>query len=52
MEPTQKDTLPSKAQKKPPDGRRGTIMIKTNPILRWVTHKLENNYTTEVLPQE
>ena len=31
--------------------RRGTIMIKSNPIpVRWVTHNLENNYTTEVLP--
>ena len=28
-------------------------MIKSNLILaEWVTHKLENNYITEVLPQE
>lgn len=28
-------------------------MISSNPISpRWVTHKLENNYITEVLPQE
>ena len=32
---------------------RGAIAIKSNPIhAGWVTHKLENNYTTEVLPQE
>ena len=35
------------------DGRRSAIMIKSNPIpTRWAVHKLENNYTTEVLPQE
>ena len=33
--------------------RRGTIMIKSNPILaRWATHKLENNYSIEDLLQE
>ena len=54
LEPTKKDTLHLKTKKKPQsDGRRGAIPIKTNPIpTRWVTHKLENNYTTEVLPQE
>ena len=32
------------------NSRRGTIMIKSNPLLdRWVTHKLENNYTKAVL---
>ena len=35
------------------DGRRSAIVIKSNPIpTRWAVHKLENNYTTEVLPQE
>ena len=30
--------------------RRNIIMIKSNPILaRWVTHKLENNNTEEIL---
>ena len=33
------------------DGRRGTIMIKSNPIpTRWATHKLEINNAKEVLP--
>ena len=33
------------------DGRRGTIMIKSNPIpTRWVTHKPQNNNTKEVFP--
>ena len=33
------------------DGRRGTIMMKSNPIpAGLVTHKLENNKTKEVLP--
>ena len=33
------------------DGRRGAIMIKSNPIpTRWATHYLENNNTKEVLP--
>ena len=32
------------------DGRRGAIIIKSNPILTsWVIHKLENNNTREVL---
>ena len=30
--------------------KRGTVMIKSNPIpTRWVTHRLENNNTKEVL---
>ena len=39
-----------KTKEKPQwDGRRGTITIKSNPITAgWVTHKLENTYTTEV----
>ena len=33
------------------DSRRGTMMIKSNPIpAGWVAHKLENNNTKEVLP--
>ena len=31
------------------DGRRGAIIIKSNPISAgWVTHKLQNSYTAEV----
>ena len=47
-----KDTACPKTKKKPQrDGRRGTGTIKSNPIpTRWVTHKLENNNTKEVLP--
>ena len=41
-----------KTKKKPQwDGRMGTITIKSNPISNgWVTHKLENNNTKELLP--
>ena len=50
LEPTNKDTLP-KTKKKPQDGRRGIITIKSNPIpAGWVTHKLENNNTKDALP--
>ena len=44
----------SKTKKKPQwDSRRGTTVIKSNPIhARWATHKLESNCITEVLPQE
>ena len=54
LEPTKKDILHPKAKKKPQQGgRRGEIAIKSNLIpVRWVTHKLENNYTTEVFPLE
>ena len=48
-----KDTLFPKTMKKPQqdDGRRCTIMIKSNPIpTRLVTYKLENNNNKEVLP--
>ena len=35
------------------DGRRGTITIQSNSITAgWVTHKLQNTYTTEVHPLE
>ena len=49
-----KDTPHPKTKEKPQwDDRRGTITIKSNPITAgWVTHKLENTYTTEVHPLE
>ena len=49
-----KDTLHPKTKNKPQrDSRRGASAIKSKPIhARWATHKLENNYTTEVIPQE
>ena len=52
LEPTKKDTLyPKTKEKTQQDDRRGTIAIKSNLILaRWETHKLENDYITEVLP--
>ena len=57
MEPTKKKkkkkkTPLSKTKKKlQRDGRRGTIMVKSNPIpSRWVPHKLENNNIKEVPP--
>ena len=46
-----KNTLCPKTKKKPQqdDGRRDTIMIKSNPIPpRWVTYKLENDNTKKV----
>ena len=51
-EPTERDTPCPKTKKKlQPDGRRGTITIKSNPIpAEWVTHNLENINTKEVLP--
>ena len=53
LEVTKKDTPHTKTKEKPQwDGRRGTITI-SNPITAgWVTHKLENTYTTEVHPLE
>ena len=50
--PPKKDTPHSKKKEKlQQNGRRGTITIKWNPVsTRWVTHKLENNNTKEVLP--
>ena len=47
-----KDTPSPKTKNKlQQDGRRGTIRIKSNPIpTGWVTHKMETNYTKEVLP--
>ena len=54
LELTIKDSPHPKTKEKPQwDGRRGTITIKSNPITAgWVTHKLENTYTTEVHPLE
>ena len=54
LELTKKDTPHPETKEKPQwDGRRGVITIKSNPIsARWVTHKLENNFTTEVHPLE
>ena len=51
-EPTKRDTPCPKTKKKlQPDGRRGTITIKSNPIpAEWVTHNLENINTKEALP--
>ena len=35
------------------DSKRGAITIQSTPIItKWVTHKLEKNYTTEVHPLE
>ena len=50
LELTKKDTSHLKTKEKPQwDSRRGTITIKSNPITAgWVTHTLENTYTTEV----
>ena len=54
LELTKKDTPYLKTKEKLQwDGRRGAITIKSNPITAgWVTHKLENTYTTEVHPVE
>ena len=54
MELTKKDTPHPKTKEKPQwDGRRGAITTKSNPITAgWVTHKLDNNYTTKVHPLE
>lgn len=50
LEPTKKDT---KDKEKSTRQRRSTIMIKSNPISTGrATHKLENNYITEVLAQQ
>ena len=53
LELTKKNTPHPKTKKPQWDGRRGAITIKSNPITAgWVTHKLENTYTTEVHPLE
>ena len=50
--PPEKFTLPSKKITKPQqDGRRGTIMIRSNSIpTGWVTHKLQSNNTKKNSP--
>ena len=47
-----KEDSPHPKTKKPQqDDRRGTIMIKSNPIpTGYVTHNLDNNNTKDVLP--
>ena len=52
FEPTKKDTThPETKGKSQQDGRRGAIMTKSNLIPSgWAANKLENNYSTEVLP--
>ena len=54
LELTKKDTPHPKTKEKPRwDGRRGAITVKSKPITAgWVTHRLENTYTTEVHPLE
>ena len=52
LEPTKKKDTPCPKTKRKPeqDGRKGVIVIKSNPISAgWVTHRLENNNTKEVL---
>ena len=46
------DTLLQKAKKKSQgDGRKGAILIKSNPTpTEWMAHKLENDNTKEILP--
>ena len=53
LEPTKNDILHPKTEKPQRQGRRGANSVKSNPIpIGWATHELENNYITEVLPQE
>jgi len=48
--PPRKDIPHPKTKKPQQDGRKGTAMIKSNPIpTSCVTHKLDNNNTREVL---
>ena len=51
LEPFKKDNPCPRTEEKPQwDDRRGVIMIKSNPIpARWVTYKLENNKTKDIL---
>ena len=51
LEPIKKRYPMSKDKEELRDGRRGAIMMTSNPIpIGWTTHKLENNNTKEVLP--
>ena len=54
LEPAKKDIPSPKTKKKLQwDSRKGTIMIKSNPITpRWVIHKLEKNYIAEAFQKE
>ena len=54
LQTIKRDTLHPETKKRPQkDGKRGAIMMKSNPVFPgWVTHKLENNYGAEVLTQE
>ena len=54
LELTKKETQYPKTKEKPHwNCKRGAITIKSNPITaEWVTHKLENDYTTELHPME
>ena len=46
-----RDTPCPKTKMSPHEWQQGPIMIRSNLIpIRWVTHKLENNNTKEVLP--
>ena len=50
LEPTKKRYPTFEDKEAQQDGRRGAIMIKSNPIpARLVTHRLENNNTKQVL---
>ena len=52
LEPTKKNVEPTSKTKKElqQDGRKGVIMINSNPIpTRWVTRRLENNNNKDVL---
>ena len=53
LQTTERDTLHPETKRRPQkDGKRSEIMIKSNPVLpELVTHKLENNYTMNVLPR-
>ena len=52
LNPPKNDTPHPKTKEKPQqDGRRGAIMIKSNPKpTRLAAHKLENDNTKEVIP--
>ena len=53
MEPTKTDILHPKTKKPQQNSRKRSLTLKSNPItVEWVTHKLENKYITEVIPQE
>ena len=51
LEPTKKYIpCPETKENLQEDGRRGTITMKSNPLpAKWVTYRLENNNTKEIL---